>query len=68
MKSKTEQINDIIKAILREEDDDWECYVKFVPGKGWYLRSEQIRWYGDEGEFFGKNFKSAIAAAKNIYN
>jgi hypothetical protein len=65
MKSKTEQINDILESVI--DDEGWKPYAEYTPGKGWFVITPEPRWFGDRGEFLGKDFKSAIAAAKNIY-
>lgn len=46
------------------------CYLfkaEFIPNIGWYAVTPSPRFYGDTGEFLGRTFKDAIAAANNIY-
>lgn len=45
----------------------YEFEAEFVPLKGWFAIPDEARFVGDEGDFLGKNFEEAIAAARQIY-
>jgi len=65
--TKKEQLDLILEERHLENPNTYQFYSEFIPAKGWYAIPEEPRWYGDGGDFLGKNFEEAIAAAKNIY-
>ena len=66
--TKKEQLDKIMAEARNGRKHLYVFEAKFIPRKGWFAIPDEDRWYGDEGEFLGATFKSAIAAAKNIYN
>ncbi len=66
--TKKEQLDLILEEARDDRDELYIFEAEFIPTKGWYAIPDEHRWYGDNGDFLGKNFEEAIAAAKNIYN
>lgn len=66
--TKKEQLDLILQEQHSKNPNNYDFYSEFIPRKGWFAISYEIRWYGDAGEFLGATFEDAIAAAKNIYN
>lgn len=51
-----------LEALLEQwVGPDGDCYVEFIPRKGWYFRWIEVRYFGDEGEFLGSTYEDASA-------
>jgi hypothetical protein len=66
--TKKQQLDAIMADARNGREHLYIFEAEFIPRKGWYAIPDESRWYGDGGDFLGKDFKSAIAAAKNIYS
>ena len=56
-KTKAEQLNALAAEI--RSDDQYEFFVEFRPGLGWYAMPDESRWIADEGEYLGANYEDA---------
>ena len=66
--TKKEQLDTIMSEARNGRENLYVFESEFIPRKGWFAIPDEARYYGDKGEFLGKTFEGAIAAAKNIYN
>lgn len=63
--NKTEQLQKIVNSLRK--DCQYEFQVEYRPNKGWYLvDSDGGRWWHDDGEFMGSDFKSAEEEIKRF--
>ena len=57
--TKTQQLQQIWDDNKTSDQYDWE--IKWRGRAGWWAIPFEARWFLDEGEFLGYNFKSAKA-------
>ena len=62
--SKKSQIDLILAEQHHQHPNLYHYDANFIPHRGWYAYAHERN---DMGEFLGKTFEDAIAAAANIY-
>lgn len=63
--TRAQYLQENLDEHLNSENGDW--FVEYRPFDGWYAIPSDPRWFGDEGEFLGVNWQSALRAIKVLY-
>ena len=63
-------LEDALSQVL--ENSDWadqedKPYPEFHPGVGWFLVFPESRWFYDDGEYLGSNYREAIKTIKKLF-
>ena len=48
-------------------DEDEQPYPEFRPGIGWFLVFPEPRWFYDDGEYLGSNYKEATKTIRRLF-
>ena len=68
--TKLQILEDALFQALK--NSDWadegdKPYPEFRPGVGWFLIFPEARWFYDDGEYLGSDYKVAIKTIKKLF-
>jgi hypothetical protein len=63
--TRTVFLNNLLEQSLKDAHGNW--FIEWRPFKGWYAVPDSCRYWGDNGEFLGENWKRAVRGIRDLF-
>lgn len=62
--TKSQRLQALIDELQRP--DQYRLWAEYVPRQGWFAQPDEPRWFGDPGEYLGRNYADAAQAIRRL--